>query len=134
MEQDARQSDIKTRHIILPAVTVLGLAYGLLSASMDTNPYDDHGVRPDGSPDGRARHWKPSPVWLPAWLLCKMPRNGIGISHTKSGYVFRSETGRRVYRLGSTLLGGVLFFLAGCVVLAVTRRKEKPAAPPPGPG
>ena len=63
---------MKAKTIILVAGIVLGLVYGALSALHNQNPYG-HTVNRDA-----AWHWQPSAVWLPSYLLCKAPRNGLG--------------------------------------------------------
>jgi hypothetical protein len=107
---------MKRTGMILIVAGVLGSGYGCLSAFLNQNPYD-HTVTKD------AWHWQPSPVWLPSYLLCMFPRNGFGITHTRSGYLFRSEANRRKYFTGSTILGGFLGSVAAGIVLVATRRR-----------
>jgi hypothetical protein len=90
------------RILLLSALMVLaGTAYGWVSAAQNQNPYDNR-------TDTRAWHWQPSAVWLPSYLLCQWPRNGIGITHTRSGWLFRSEAERDFYYTASALIGGGL--------------------------
>lgn len=106
---------MKRNIITLVAVVLLGAGYGCLSAFQNQNPYDP-------SVGKSAWQWQPSPVWLPSFILCKAPGN-VGIRHTKSGYLFRSQADLIVYFSASTILGGIIGGLAGCVVLLVMRRK-----------
>jgi ABC-type nitrate/sulfonate/bicarbonate transport system permease component len=89
---------------------------------------------------GKAWHWQPSHVWLPSYILCVVPRNGFGISHTRSGYLFRSPATETAYTVGSTILGIGIGGLLGIVVGMVTRLKRRsnkqiqPIAGKPGSG
>jgi len=117
---------MKRTGIIVIVAIVLGLAYGCMSGIKNQNPYY--------SPDGKELHcdsehhpaweWQPSPAWIPSFLLCKAPINGFGISHTRSGYLFRSETNRTIYLAGSTILGGIIGCLAGCAFLISAQKKR----------
>lgn len=113
----AFDSKMKRIGIILIVAIVLGSGYGCLSALMNQNPYD-YTVTKD------AWHWQPSPVWFPSYILCKVPRNGFGITHTRSGYLFRSEVNRKAYFIASTILGGILGGVVAGLVLAVTRKRR----------
>lgn len=74
--------------LIVLLACLLGVAYGFVSAVQNQNPYD--------ASTADAWHWQPSAVWLPSFMLCRWPPNGVGISHTRSGYLFRSEGDRRL--------------------------------------
>lgn len=115
---------------------LLGLFYGYVSALHNQNPY--YPVPQSAAPEkfwleidiskcpeyaSRAWNWRPSPVWLPSYLLCKVPGEpGLGISYTKSGYLFRSTGFLILYRCASTVLGGLFGFIAGMPVTIVIRR------------
>jgi hypothetical protein len=111
--------------IILIVAIALGLGYGCLSGILNQNPYypvpGEYNI-PEVDM-AKAWHWQPSPVWLPSYLLCKVPRNGFGITDTRSGYLFRSEADRKTYFIASTIVGGIIGCLAGCASLLI-RRKE----------
>jgi len=108
--------------VILVAAVVLGSAYGYTSAVENENPYYP---RPGGDAreedQKRAWNWEPSPLWFPSYLLCKVPRNGLGIRHTKSGYQFRSGADRLVYRGASTVVGGLMGAVLGLGAMLVVR-------------
>jgi hypothetical protein len=104
-----------SRSPVLVVAAVLGLVYGLLSAHLNQNPYDCNVTR-------LAWHWAPSPVWLPSYARCKVPPNGLFISHTRSGYLFRTERSRRAYIAVSAMLGATLGLTVGAGALAVRRR------------
>lgn len=113
---------------ICALLVALGGAYGFLSAMRNQNPY----YSPSGDPlvpqdqMGKAWGWQPSLVWLPSYVLCVGRPNGFVISHTRSGYLFRSEDKRKTYIRTSTLLGvgiGCLVSVAA-VLLQRTRRRS----------
>jgi hypothetical protein len=108
---------MKKKKIIKMAI-IVGLFYGCLSGFQNQNPYD-HTLTTE------AWHWQPSPIWLPSYILCKVPRNGFGITHTKSGYLFRSDANRILYIGGSTIVGGGMGYLAGWFMLFMRRGKKK---------
>jgi hypothetical protein len=105
--------DVRLKVIIVLAI--IGSLYGSISAVCNQNPYY--------SPKGEllvsqtelhlAWHWEPSPIWLPSYLLCKVPRNGFGIRHTRSGYLFDSQFERVLYFAGSTILGSLISVALG---------------------
>ena len=117
--------------IIFIAGIVLGSGYGCVSAFLNQNPYypiaGEYNVPEEDM--AKAWHWQPSPVWLPSYLVCKFPPNGFGITHTKSGYLFRSEADRRAYIAASTILGGAVGCLVGCLVLAVAQMMKRIVEP-----
>ena len=108
-----------TTHLRLRLTTVValvGLAYGYISALHNRNPYYPvPGEKYASEYQTRAFSWQPSPLWIPSYLLCKVPRGepGIGISWSKSGYLFRSYAGLYVYELASAVLGAGMGMLAG---------------------
>jgi len=94
---------------------IIGALYGFISAVRNQNPY----YSPEGellvseTEQHLAWHWKPSPAWFPSYLLCRVPKNGFGIDHTMSGYLFRSQIGRILYFAGSTITGAIFGFVLG---------------------
>ena len=92
---------------ILTIFAIAGFVYGIASAIYNQNPYYSHKgeLLVSQTELHLAWHWEPSPIWFPSCVLCKVPRNGFGICHTKSGYLFRSEGGRVLYFAGSAVLG-----------------------------
>ena len=109
---------MKRKTVIFAAAVLLGLTYGGLSGIQNQNPYYPvpgefdlpHEQRSD------AWHWKPSPVWLPSYLLCTVPRNGFGIRHTRSGYMFDSYADRWTYLVASTVVGAIMGSSLGAVI------------------
>jgi hypothetical protein len=118
---------MKMKPLILIGGMILGLAYGGLSGVRNQNPYYVIGdqMRLGEAERGVAWGWKPSAVWLPSYLLCKVPINGFGISHTRSGYLFRTEADRRIYLLGSAIAGAAMGLLV--TWLFVANRGRKPS-------
>jgi len=108
---------------IIVIFVIVGFIYGFVSAIYNQNPYY--------SPKGEllvsqtelhlAWHWEPSPVWFSSYVLCKVPRNGLGICHTRSGYLFRSQIGRVLYFTGSTVLGIAFGAVLGIVIIFVSK-------------
>ena len=111
---------------IIVATMSIGLVYGGLAAFRNQNPYYPIPDQYDISLADleKAWRWEPSALWLPSYLLCKCPPHGFGITNSKSGYLFRSQGNRTIYRVGSTVLGGLMGFLVGASV-AFPRRKAK---------
>jgi hypothetical protein len=111
---------------ILASFTIVGSLYGLLSASRNQNPYYP-AVGGDAwvlSKEQRLKawHWEPSPCWLPSYLLCWFPGgDGFGISNTKSGFYFRSESGRILYFAASTGIGIVFGVVLGTMATLACR-------------
>ena len=83
--------------LIVLLVCLIGVAYGFVSALQNQNPYE--------SSTADAWHWQPSAIWLPSFILCRWPPNGVGIAHTRSGYLFRSDSDRRLYFAASSVVG-----------------------------
>jgi hypothetical protein len=109
-------------------LVLVGLAYGYIGALHNQNPY--YPAPKTALPEKawshlrntklmfRAYAWRPSPFWFPSYPLCKLPPEepGIGISWTKSGYLFRSYAGLYLYRFSSTVLGGAMGLVLAIVV------------------
>lgn len=133
------RTDWKVR--LVCRLTLVGLVYGYISALHNQNPY--YPVPESQLPEKtwieleqckeyihRAWSWEPSPLWLPSYLLCKVPGGpGFGISSTKSGYLFRSSGHRVVYMCTSTILGGLLGLALGVVIAAIQTGREKAKIP-----
>jgi len=102
---------------------LLGIIYGIVSASMNQNPY----YGPGGSLKvlEKDRHmayqWQPSPVWLPSYLMCVAPINGWGIERTRSGYLFRTWGHLWLYFGLSMAVGAAIGAGIGFAVLRVRR-------------
>lgn len=114
-------SGIKALKLIFVTTLVFaGGFYGFLAAYYNQNPY----YPPVGSETSskeqmfKAWDWEPSPVWFPSYFLCKIPRNGFGIRHTRSGYVFLAQDERVIYFTASTFIG-----MAFSVILGMGIRK-----------
>jgi len=117
-------------------LVLLGIVYGYISALNNQNPY--YPVPENALPEkvwfelhqcnkymNRAYDWQPLPFWLPSYLLCKTPKNGFAITHTKSGYLFRSYDGLYLYRFSSTILGGVMGLILAKAIIAIKTLKQK---------
>jgi hypothetical protein len=104
---------------------IIGLLYGYISALNNQNPYYPVRGNRDVSMNQRslASNWKPSIFWLPSYILCKLPPGepGIGITCTKSGYLFRSDANRILYIVTSTFLGGIM----GLTISVVVNKRHK---------
>lgn len=111
------KNDWKVRLAI--RLILIGLLYGYISAINNQNPYYPVKGRNIVSDEYRAAawHWQPSFCWFPSYILCKIPPNGIGIAHTKSGYLFRSLMNRYLYISMSTFLGGVFGLIIAIVIV-----------------
>ena len=96
---------MKKNVILLSCVIFVGAVYGIASAIYNQNPYYPSAGNTTASDEQmfKAWHWKPSPIWMPSYLLCKIaknfPGNWAGIKYTKSGYLFRSRGGQIVSRI-----------------------------------
>ena len=118
-------------------LVLLGIVYGYISALHNQNPY--YPVPKKSVAEKvwfelkrneymfRAYAWQPSPLWLPSYLLCKVPPGepGIGIFWSKSGYLFRSYAGLYLYRFSSTILGGVMGLILAKAIIAIKTLKQK---------
>jgi hypothetical protein len=119
------------------AIAVIGGFYGRLSAFQNQNPYYPvPGASNVPERDiANAWHWQPSPLWLPSYLLCKIPTNGYGITETRSGFLFRNEAKRQLYFRASTTLGFLLgLALAGIAAGAAcvkSKKRKKSVEPAP---
>ena len=137
------RTDWKVR--LVCRLTLIGLVYGYISALHNQNPY--YPVPQSAAPEkfwleidiskcpeyaSRAWDWRPSPVWLPSYLLCKVPGEpGLGISYTRSGYLFRSTGFLILYRCASTVLGGLLGLALGVIIAAIQAGRERAKIPAP---
>lgn len=101
------------------ACVALGTTYGWVSARANVNPYYEPGAPP--AQLGAAWDWQPSPWWLPSYLLCVVPRNGYGITHTRSGYGFHNASDRAKYSRASTALGAGFGAGAAAITLVLCR-------------
>jgi hypothetical protein len=105
---------------------IIGMLYGYISALNNQNPYYPVKGKNIVSDEymSEAWHWKPSFFWLPSYILCKVPpgENGIGITHTKSGYLFRNDINRYIYISTSTFLGGIFGLI---ITILIIKLKHK---------
>jgi len=101
--------------IAIVVFVFLGGIYGVICAHFNQNPYYKQigGEQLPKKQIVHAWHWEPSLRWPTSYVLCKFPKNGLGICHTKSGYMFRSNAGKLSYFTASTALGAVLFVVLG---------------------
>src|SRR5262249_42049563 len=75
----------------------------------------------------RAKWWRPSPLWLPSFLICQVR---FGVQYEPyAGYHFRSVGTWIVFYEASALLGGLLGAGVGAAIAAVMRRRDKTAEP-----
>jgi hypothetical protein len=113
--------------LALAIVLVLGMAYGYLSAIRNQNPYYPVPGADEIPNEKRANawHWEPSPLWLPSYLLCKIPKNGFAVTYTKSGYLFRSCADLYLYRFSSTVLGGALGLILAIIIINIKKTKQR---------
>ncbi len=113
--------------LVLSPILVLGVAYGYLSATHNQNPYYPIPGANELPNEKRANawHWEPSPFWLPSYLLCKVPKNGFAITHTKSGYFFRSNAHRLLYICASTFLGGGPGLILAIIIINIKKAKQR---------
>lgn len=132
------ETDWKVR--LVSRFVLIGLLYGYISALHNQNPY--YPVPKTAAPEkfwlelmigncpeygSRAWDWRPSPLWLSSYLLCKLPPGepGIGISYTKSGYLFRSYAGLYLYRFSSTVLGGGFGLILAIIIINIKKDKQR---------
>lgn len=121
-------------------LVVVGLLYGYISALHNQNPYYpvpktdapekfwlELDIRKSPQYTSRAWDWRPSPLWLPSYLLCKVPPGepGIGIFWSRSGYLFRSYNGLYLYRFTSTVLGGGFGLLIAIFIIIIKKVKQR---------
>jgi len=121
-------------------LVVLGLLYGYISALHNQNPY--YPVPKNAMPEktwielGKCKEreyivrqwdWQPSPLWLPSYILCKIPPEepGVGIFWSRSGYLFRSYAGLYLYRFSSTVLGGVIGLIIAIIIMNIKKVKQR---------
>lgn len=123
-EYSAAKALRRKRLLVILAFALPGLIYGLASAYMNQNPYYAW-FRPTSTSLSRleeAWQWRPSPVWVPSYLLTQA---GIGMQYQKApGYHFRSFFDWLVFYVASALLGAAP--LAGLGALAALTIKKKP--------
>ncbi len=121
-----REIGLKT-WLSLAILLVLGMVYGYTSSVHNQNPYYPiPGM--DKVPNEKradAWHWEPSPLWLPSYLLCKVPKNGFAITYTKSGYFFRSYFDLYLYQFTSTILGGALGLILAIIIINIQKAKQR---------
>ncbi len=126
---------------MLILLSLLGAGYGYVSARENANPYPVS--RRTGMPAERiaqipkGRAWRPSPLWLPAYLVCVVPRytvenkyaamyegipettDVVGYGHQSfdgQGYRFTSNVRRDQYTVASMMTGAGLGLLAGGLI------------------
>jgi len=136
--------------LLLVGLTLLGGAWGYISAKQNVNPYP---AVPAEDPNQAAlapkrQAWRPSPVWLPSYLVCVVPRRtirrtnlpsgpmefhvvGYGLeSVNDKGYGFTSSADRTKYLTASMGVGGGFGLVAAVVICLaagwVTVRKKRP--------
>lgn len=121
------------RAAIALGLFLAGLAWGWGASLRNQNPYHPEPGSFTVAPERQAAawHWRPSPLWLPSWLLCTVPRHDFGISRTRSGYLFRTEANRRLYHRAGTLVGGLFGGIAAGLLLAWPRRRVPGVHPAP---
>ena len=133
--------------LLLVGLTLLGAIYGYVSAKQNVNPYRASAPEiPEPAEQATQRQaWRPSPLWLPSYLVCVVPRRTIRrtlpggeVEFHVVGYGMESVNGkgysighRTKYVLASAGVGAV-FGLAAAVVVClaagwVTVRKKPPA-------
>jgi len=123
--------------IIFFGLIVLGVVYGYISALWNQNPYfpvPGGGYEGPRGREDKAWHWQPSPLFLPSYILCKVRRNGFGITRTRSGFLFRSEAKRSLYIRTSTILGGGIGLILAIATITIgTLKQRKRQTEPVGP-
>ena len=120
---------------IFLGLIVLGVAYGYVSALCNRNPYYPVPAGEYSLPNeyiAKAWHWQPSPLFLPSYLLCKVPRNGFGIHETRSGFLFKSEANYSLYIRTSTILGAAIGTFIAVILVTAEKIKEKKKIAAPG--
>ena len=140
-------------------IVVAGGTYGYVSAIENRNPYPVAGE--EGMPASEAakiplgKAWRPSPAWLPSYLVCtawkktipprtvKVPKGvkssnigettvaGIGLKNVNGrGYTFANSMAKSKYNVTSIAVGSVMGLIVAVVVSVaagwVTLRKQRP--------
>ena len=117
--------------VIMLVAVVTGSLYGYVSALGNQPPA--YKLQPGETLSAAQRvsawQWMPSPTLLPSYVLCRLPPNGFGISHTRSGYVFRSEYRRLLYFSAAVAMGAGFGVISGLLCLWMMKR---PATRPSG--
>jgi len=137
--------------LLILALVIAGGVFGYYSGRNNVNPYSNDATDPKVTGAERKNHktWRPSPAWLPAYLVAVVPhrtahpRNplnlpdipesvdlvGYGMENRDGlGYTFPSAMGRTRYNLASAGVGaamGMIVAVAVCVAAGwVTLRKR----------
>ena len=99
----------------------VGAGYGFLGAFFNSNPYWEpyEGAAEKTVKQPEAWNWKPSPVWLTSYALCTWSSNGIYISYTRSGYLFRTPGDKARYYSASVTIGVMAAVVLYCVFILV---------------
>jgi hypothetical protein len=119
----AAKASRRRRRWFVALFALPGVAYGVVSAYMNQNPYlawfsatVDH-----ISKVRFAEAWRPSPAWLPSYLLSQA---GIGMQFKPGwGYHFPSFFGWLLFYLGSVLLAAAPCATLGLLVSFVFRKQ-----------
>jgi len=138
--------------LLIVVLTIAGGVFGYYSGRNNLNPYRNDPTDPSITGAERKNHkaWRPSPAWLPAYLVAVVPhrtahpRNplnlpgipesvdlvGYGMENRDGlGYAFPSAMGRTKYNLASAGVGaglGLIVAVAVCLAAGwVTVRKER---------
>ena len=109
--------------IIVISLVTIATIYGFFSAYYNQNPYySSVGSETINRQEMfKAWSWEPSPAWIPSYILCKLPCNGFGIHHTKSGYMFRTTSGRKLYFAVSTIIGLIFGVIIGTCIMVIIK-------------
>lgn len=147
----------KLAYGIILGLIILGGFYGHVSAEKNINPAPV--AVSDGMPAeqiaqvAEGRKWQPSPVWLPAYLVCTVPHRtlkpktpsgaemepihitGFGLEKREGGgYGFSSSQKRSNYRLACIAVGAALGLVVAVIVVFATglvRIRKPPKEPEP---
>ena len=109
---------MRKRFILLVSLILAGIIFGYVAARMNT-PYRVV----DGERKNAGMAWSPSPVWLPSYLLCAIPRNGIWLVHTRSGWMFRFGQDEIYYSIASCVVGGIGGLVIAIPAISLFRRR-----------
>ena len=144
------------RILVFSLIDIVGGVYGYVSALQNRNPYRiarEREMSPSEAakiPLGKA--WRPSPAWLPSYLICTVPKKtvtakvpkgmessnirettvvGIGLKNVNGrGYAFANSMYRSTYNIWSLAVGAIMGLLVAAVVSVaagwVTLRKHRP--------